>query len=847
MGNSNKYLQHAINSMAEIANYNNELNALGQSWDFLTVLGQMSGGTTDMKTTREGFRKLADDLIKALSEETLRVVVEDIAAKAKGIIGILNRNLFERTADIGFLATDNDLRSVLLNADDSASKERLVKRFADYVAKYSVYSDILLLNKNGQVVAKLDNNNPVTSSDDPLLSEALTTGKDYVETYGESDLFPNAGKVLLYSYRVTSPDNPANVLGVLCLRFRFQDEMQGIFSRLVTPEDWHVLTLLDANGEVLSSSSPQQLPVGAKVDMALEQEFKIMRYAGQRYIAKTIAASGYQGYSGLGWRGHVMVPLAYAFETNAAASQQLLDKVLAENQFATSTLFSEQIRQIPQQAEVIQANLDRTVWNGNILSNNADNMTFKVLLREISNAGFKTKAVFEKAIANLQRKVLVCQMNEVAHQAATALDIMDRNLYERANDCRWWALTSEFRRILTSKVSSKTIAATDTEQLAKVLRHINGLYTVYSQLLIYDANGNILAGSTSESHALVGQGIEAEWLRRTTGLRNPQHYTVSAFEPSPFYLHKATYIYSAPIFHTEHPTQVVGGIAVVFDSEPQFNAMLNDCLPVETTGQVVAGAFGVFIDSAQTIIASTDARFPVGATLAVNVDFANLSADKPVSMLLVFNGRQYAVGIQRSAGYREFKSAADCYQNTVYSVMFADLGESCTAAKSTSQAPRLVMQGTQQGKAQNDAEIATFSISNRNFGIKVKSIVEALEHTKLAPIPNSPSSVLGSLFYKGKPILVMNPFKALGCAPNLNAADLQIVLVDTDIGPTGIVVEHLGEIFRLDQQNAGKDSYADTRSASCVEEILTLGTTEEDSQLLVVLNPNQLVKQLMAA
>jgi hypothetical protein len=234
MGTSNKDLQYAISCMTEITHYNNELNALGQSWDFLTVLGHMSGGTTDMKTTREGFRKLADELINALSEETLRVVVEDIKAKAKGIIGVLNRNLFERTADIGFLATDNDVRALLLNANDGASSERLVKRFTDYVAKYSVYSDIVLLAKDGRVVAKLVSNNAVTSSVDPLVSEALTTSKDYVETYGESDLFPGAGKVLLYSCRVTSPDNPADVLGVLCLRFRFHDEMQGIFSRLLT-------------------------------------------------------------------------------------------------------------------------------------------------------------------------------------------------------------------------------------------------------------------------------------------------------------------------------------------------------------------------------------------------------------------------------------------------------------------------------------------------------------------------------------------------------------------------------------------------------------------------------------
>ncbi len=35
--------------------------------------------------------------------------------------------------------------------------------------------------------------------------------------------------------------------------------------------------------------------------------------------------------------------------------------------------------------------------------------------------------------------------------AELIVDIMDRNLYERANDCRWWALTTDFRAILENE------------------------------------------------------------------------------------------------------------------------------------------------------------------------------------------------------------------------------------------------------------------------------------------------------------------------------------------------------------------------------------------------------------
>jgi chemotaxis signal transduction protein len=839
----------AINNMAEVATYSAELNALGHSWDLLKILGQMSGGSTDMTTTQERFRKLADELVQELSKETLRVAVQDLAAKATGIIGILNRNLFERTADIGFLATDNDVRAFLqahYSAPDTTEsganvevlRVQLARRFADYVAKYSVYSDVVLLDREGHVVARLDQNNPVTHSSDPLLAQTLAGGKDYVETFRETDLFPDAGKTLLYSCRVTSPDNASTVLGVLCSCFRFEDEMQAIFARLLAPEDWQVLTLLDERGNVIASSSPYQAPLGVAVEMALDDEYRITRFAGQRYLAKTVAATAYQGYRGLGWYGHVMVPLAVAFESNEVAAREDFDQALLENVFENSHIFAERIRGIPKQAQMIQANLDRTVWNGNIFSTSDANPALKVLLREISNAGLKTKAIFDKAIANLQRKVVSSQLVDVARLADTAIDIMDRNLYERANDCRWWALTPDFRRILGTRDAGSAGAA----QLERILRYINSLYTVYSLLLVYDRHGRIVAGSRPEAQAFVGQSIDASWVRQALGLRSMQHYAVSGFEASTFYNDKPTYIYTTPIFAEDQPSLAVGGIAIVFDSEPQFRTMLQDCLPRDVAGSAVPGAFGLFVDERKTVIASSNERFKAGDKLALEFDYAQAEAG---CSLVTLDGHHYAVGIKTSSGYREFKSQGDCYRNTVHSLVFLDLGEVRSTGKRKVPEVQAMRQSLQHSKHGSGTEVATFSIADRSFGIKTASIVEALENARLAPIPNSPGSVLGSLFYKGKPILVMNPYKALGCAPDLKADNLQIVVMNTDVGTTGIVVEKLGETFRVEPRQVDADTYTGADSDGCVEEIVTLDHEDDDAPLLVLLNPSRLVRQLM--
>jgi hypothetical protein len=169
-----------IPHMTDVDGYREELTILGQAWDLLTILGRMSGGRTDMTSTREDFRQLTEKLITSLAYETLSKTVLDITAKAQVAVDIIIRNLFERTADIGFLATDEDIRQYLRqhpsftkrlvnaadktaeeNAEPAISKADLIQRFQEYVAKYSVYSNIILLDTEGNVVVQLDETNPV--------------------------------------------------------------------------------------------------------------------------------------------------------------------------------------------------------------------------------------------------------------------------------------------------------------------------------------------------------------------------------------------------------------------------------------------------------------------------------------------------------------------------------------------------------------------------------------------------------------------------------------------------------------------------------------------------------------
>jgi hypothetical protein len=223
--------------------------------------------------------------------------------------------------------------------------------------------------------------------------------------------------------------------------------------------------------------------------------------------------------------------------------------------------------------------------------------------------------------------------------AALGVDIMDRNLYERANDNRWWALTPAFRAGLAA---GKPNAA----EIGRILAYINGLYTVYSTLFVFDASGRVIADSRNGASGMVGEKLTGPHIEAALAGRNTQAYSVSAFEPTPLYDGRPTYVYCGSILAPDL-SRTVGGVAIVFDGEPQFRQMLADVLPVDDSGAPYAGSFAAFINAAGKIIASSDPAQAPGTKL----DEA------------VLDGFQI-VARGKSPGYREFK-VSDGYSDPI--------------------------------------------------------------------------------------------------------------------------------------------------------------------------------------
>lgn len=806
--------------MLHVAENRETLKSLESVWDVLNLLGQLSGTTTEMSGTKAAFAALSAGLLNNLARSTLEKRVQELCAPSQVAIDVLVRNLYERTADIGFLALDDALRAFAASgARTKAEHAAMVVRLQAYVARYSVYRDVILLSPSGEVLARLASRPEVAVSRDPLLRQVLESSAPYTEAAVRSDLFPGESRNLFYAVRVQ--DEQGAVLGALFLCFDFENEMKRIFASLQRRGDWSVITLLDEAGVVIASSDASQVAPGAVVDVA-PGDGHLMRFAGRKYLASRRLPQGFQGYMGPGWSALVLVPLDAAFEEDddnggeeaaggamaagagaagAPAGGALLGAALADG-----SAFPVELQRIPSQAEAIQRELSRSVWNANIRQGQSGqaalNPAFsRVLLAEIVRTGTRMKEVFTRSIGKLQAMAVAAHLDDCRFHAALAIDILDRNLYERANDCRWWALDPLLCGLLAQPDSQQ-------EAMSARLRAINDLYTVYDSLLLFDAQGVVVAVSRPHAAHWLGRRLDAQWRQQALSLRDPERYVVSEFVADDLYGARPTWIHATALQASDG--SVAGGIAVVFDSAPQLAAMLEAALPPK-----VAHACALFIDAAGSVIASSDARWQPGGRIALPAGLLAeaAAAAAGVARLVLLDGQVMAVGVRASSGYREYQGSAGAAGQAALALVCVPLGawpehaaepgseaaatRAATLAESKAQ-PQLLPQPQPNSPAGDDAErleIASFHVGNYLLGVAASSVVEAIPFGGCVQLPNASPAVCGATIYQGATMLIYDLQRALGVASRAQRDGmLTVVLADANGHRFGVLVERLGGI-----------------------------------------------------
>jgi len=116
----------------------------------------------------------------------------------------------------------------------------------------------------------------------------------------------------------------------------------------------------------------------------------------------------------------------------------------------------------------------------------------------------------------------------------------------------------------------------------------------------------------------------------------------------------------------------VGGIAIVFDSTPEFDAMLHETEPKYSNAEINKTTFSLFLDRKGLVISSTNPQIAVGEQITFPNEVLNAENGVKDTIVWKWQGVTYIVGYKVSNGYREYKNG-DGYENDVIALVLTGI------------------------------------------------------------------------------------------------------------------------------------------------------------------------------
>lgn len=293
--------------------------------------GETGRGFAVVANEVQRLAQIATDIAQKFGSNVLgriglsRVMAESLVNQMEGIrltdlaqtlVQLIVRNLFERTADVRWWATDTALWQALRqpNPETAAfAAERLgtINRF------YTVYLDLVVADLSGRIIASANpafqrNLAGVSIANDPWFTAACQcqTGDDYAVDEVKPSPLHNNQTALVYATGIRDGGkHDGALLGTLGVYFDWQNQGQAIVEKEANlpPQvaERTTVLLLDGNNRVIATTNPA----------LLFTHFMLANHSGTPSgsyydnngcivaFAKTL---GYEDYDGLGWHGVVV-------------------------------------------------------------------------------------------------------------------------------------------------------------------------------------------------------------------------------------------------------------------------------------------------------------------------------------------------------------------------------------------------------------------------------------------------------------------------------------------------------------------------------------------------------------
>lgn len=269
--------------------------------------------------------------------------------------------------------------------------------------------------------------------------------------------------------------------------------------------------------------------------------------------------------------------------------------------------------------------------------------------QEIDRMAGRTSTDLRERLEQLQTDVRRTRLTDLA---LANIDLIDRNLYERSCDVRWWATDA-----------AMVAAATDPQPAALAhasqrLGQILDSYTVYFDLVLADLQGNVIANGRPRQYRSVGQSVAQQpWFQSAMATGSGEEFGFQSMHASPLAGGERVLVYACTVREGGRVTgRPLGVLGIVFrwDALAQTIVARTPLSDAEWRRSRVC-----IVDGHGQVLADT-----LGADAApARLDFpgrAALFAQPRAAADLVMEGRTQCVAHAASPGYETYRTGWHC-------------------------------------------------------------------------------------------------------------------------------------------------------------------------------------------
>lgn len=210
------------------------------------------------------------------------------------------------------------------------------------------------------------------------------------------------------------------------------------------------------------------------------------------------------------------------------------------------------------------------------------------------------RELFRQEVIDLQETAQRVRGSRLTDLAGYAIELIDRNLYERSCDVRWWATDSAVVEACADPTPERCRHA--SRRLGVILDS----YTVYLDLWVVDRDGRVIANGRPDRYpGAVGASVAGEaWFRDAMATRDGGAYAVADVSHCAALGNAAVATYATAVRRDgEARGPVTGVLGIFFDWEQQADAIVRG---LRFTDEERARTRVLLLDSRHRIIASSD-------------------------------------------------------------------------------------------------------------------------------------------------------------------------------------------------------------------------------------------------